>query len=35
MAIPVFRSFMPTVVRWVNSAWRDSFRIIVDNNNNM
>ena len=31
MAIPVFRSFMPTVVRWVNSAWRDSFRIIVDN----
>lgn len=32
MAIPIFQSFMPTVVRWVSSAWRDSYRVITDNN---
>lgn len=32
MAIPVFQSFFPTVVKWVSSAWRDSYRVIVDNN---
>ena len=33
MALPLFQSFMPTVVRWVNSAWRDSYRVITDNSN--
>lgn len=32
MAIPIFQSFYPTVVKWVNSAWRDSYRVITDNN---
>lgn len=32
MALPIFQSFYPTVVKWINSAWRDSFKVIVDNN---
>ncbi len=32
MAMPIFQSFMPTVVKWVSSAWRDSYRVLVDNN---
>lgn len=32
MALPIYQSFMPTVVRWLNTAWRDSFKVIVDNN---
>lgn len=32
MALPIFSSFMPTVVKWVNTAWRDTFKVIVDNN---
>ena len=30
--MPIFQSFYPTVVKWVSSAWRDSYRVIVDNN---
>lgn len=32
MALPIFQSFYPTVVKWVSSAWRDSYRVITDNN---
>lgn len=32
MTIPVFKSFMPTVVRWVSSAWRHEYRVLTDNN---
>ena len=31
MALPIFQSFFPTVVKWVNTAWRDSYKIITDN----
>lgn len=31
MALPIFRSFFPTVRRWMNTAWRDTFKVIVDN----
>lgn len=27
----MFRSFMPTVVRWANSAWRNEYKVITDN----
>lgn len=30
MALPIFKSFYPTVVKWVNTAWRDSFKVIAD-----
>ena len=29
MAIPIFQSFFPTAVKWYNSAWRDSYKVIV------
>jgi hypothetical protein len=32
MALPIFRSFMPTVVKWASSAWRQEYRVLVDNN---
>lgn len=31
MSIPIFKSFMPTVARWVSSAWRHEYRVLVDN----
>ena len=30
MALPIFQSFYPTVVKWFNSSWRDSYKIITD-----
>lgn len=30
MALPIFRSFFPTVVKWANTAWRDSYKVITD-----
>lgn len=30
MALPIFQSFYPTVAKWFNSAWRDSFKVITD-----
>lgn len=32
MSLPIFTSFMPTVVKWVSSAWRTQYRVLVDNN---
>ena len=32
MALPIFASFFPTVVKWVNTSWRDTYKVIVDNN---
>lgn len=29
--MPIFKSFMPTVARWVSSAWRQEYRVLVDN----
>ena len=29
MAIPIFQTFFPTVVKWYNTSWRDSYKIIV------
>lgn len=29
MSIPLFSSFFPTVVKWYNTAWRDSYKVIV------
>lgn len=31
MALPIFQSFMPTAVKWFNSSWRNSYKIITDN----
>ena len=31
MTIPVFQSFYPTVVKWFDTGWRNSFKVIVDN----
>lgn len=31
MALPIFQSFYPTAVKWLNSAWRDSYKVITDN----
>jgi hypothetical protein len=31
MALPIFKSFMPTVVKWFSSAWRQEYRVLVDN----
>jgi len=30
MALPIFKSFYPTAVKWVNTAWRNSYKVIVD-----
>lgn len=30
MALPIFQSFYPTAVKWVNTAWRNSYKVIVD-----
>ena len=30
--MPIFKSFMPTVQKWVSSAWRQEYRVLVDNN---
>lgn len=30
MALPIFQSFYPTVAKWFNSSWRDTFKVIVD-----
>lgn len=29
MALPIFKSFFPTVVKWLNTSWRDTFKVIV------
>ena len=29
MAIPIFQSFFPTVVKWLNTSWRDTYKVIV------
>lgn len=31
MALPLFQSFFPTTVKWINTGWRDTFKVIVDN----
>lgn len=31
MTIPVFQTFYPTVKKWINTAFRDSYKVIVDN----
>lgn len=31
MALPAFTSFFPTVRRWINTAWREQYKLIVDN----
>ncbi len=31
MALPIFQSFYPTAVKWINAAFRAEYRIIVDN----
>lgn len=31
MALPIFQTFFPTAVKWVNSSWRNSYKIITDN----
>jgi hypothetical protein len=31
MALPLFQSFYPTAVKWINAAFRAEYRIIVDN----
>ncbi len=28
--LPIFQSFYPTVAKWFNSSWRDSYKIITD-----
>ena len=30
MSFPIFQTFYPTAVKWISSAWRNSYRIIVD-----
>lgn len=32
MAIPIFQSFFPTVVKWYNTSWRNTYKVITDNN---
>lgn len=32
MALPIFKSFIPTAVRWISTAWRNEYRLLVDNN---
>lgn len=31
MALPSFTTFFPTVRRWINTSWRDQYKLIVDN----
>lgn len=31
MALPLFQTFFPTAVKWLNTSWRDSYKIITDN----
>lgn len=31
MALPLFQSFFPTARKWINTGWRDTFKVIVDN----
>lgn len=31
MALPAFTSFFPTVRRWINTTWREQYKLIVDN----
>lgn len=31
MALPLFQTFSPTAVKWLNTSWRDSYKIITDN----
>lgn len=31
MALPAFTTFFPTVRRWINTSWRDQYKLIVDN----
>ena len=31
MALPAFTSFFPTVRRWINTQWRQEYKLIIDN----
>lgn len=31
MALPAFNSFFPTVRRWINTSWRQEYKLIIDN----
>lgn len=31
MALPAFSSFFPTVRRWINTQWRQEYKLIIDN----
>ena len=31
MALPIFQTWFPTAVKWINTSWRNSFKVIVDN----
>lgn len=31
MSFPLFQSFYPTAVKWINAAFRPEYRLIVDN----
>ncbi len=31
MSLPLFQSFFPTARKWINTGWRDTFKVIVDN----
>lgn len=30
MALPIFQSFYPTVVKWWDTTWRNTYKVIVD-----
>lgn len=31
MALPIFQTFYPTVVKWFDTHWRNTFKVVVDN----
>lgn len=31
MALPIFQTFYPTTVKWFNTSWRDSYKVVTDN----
>lgn len=31
MTLPIFQTFYPTAAKWINSAWRDSYKVVTDN----
>lgn len=30
MALPIFQSFLPTVVRWMPTGWRETYKVLTD-----